>query len=424
MSLILDALKKLRRDKTERSADIPSFFIRRRGKRRFKLLKIIYLALSAPALIFGAYIMTNNLKQLTGGTGAAHPIRPLGISSELRRPSVERKPKGGDLNDKTSRISKLIPLQDLLPSHPLRRMEPVYEPISEEPLLTPPKMEVELTPPKTDRPPHKPLQSGDQTAKAAVSVKPQISPLTIVPHQEKPIVEKLPQIKPEKEKAKPYQDNKREGKPSKEATRTTASLNPANKADYHFNLGVFYQSRGDLRRALREYKETVKLDPSNARAHNNMGVIYKEMGFLDKAIEEYEKALQIDPNYVKALNNLGVVLYMKGELEDAAELLRKSIKIEPGNAASYVNLGLVLKKQRLVDQAIDMFKKAISIDRRCIEAYYNLALALEEKGRIDMAVWYYERFLELADEERYFDLKMGVRAHLDELSGKKGGRKR
>lgn len=381
MSLILDALKRLRGENAERSAGIPPVFTAGR-RRRFKPLKLLYLSLSVPAFIFGAYIAVNNLKQLSGKLGAGR-LAPISTSRSVRPPKVERASSEGGVD--MAAIPDLIPLQEILPPRPLQcgTIEPI---IGDQP-VPPPRMEVS------------PKSAG---------------------------IDRLPEpredlrIAPKPEPIRPAQKREEKSSPPPEAAKPKEASARLSEADYRFNLGAFYQERGDLRRALREYREALRLDPSNARAHNNIGVIYREMGLLDEAIKEYRRALEIDPGYAKALNNLGVALYIKGDLEGAAEALKKSIKIDPGNAASYVNLGLVLKKQGLIDQAADMFRRAISIDRGCAEAYYNLALLLEEEGKIKAAIRCYERFLELAEEE-HPDLRARVEEHLSELRGKRGG---
>lgn len=50
------------------------------------------------------------------------------------------------------------------------------------------------------------------------------------------------------------------------------------------------------------------------KEHLYLGRLYSVKGEYKKAIKEYKKALEIDPNYKLAKVNLGFIYYMKGPL--------------------------------------------------------------------------------------------------------------
>jgi Flp pilus assembly protein TadD len=85
----------------------------------------------------------------------------------------------------------------------------------------------------------------------------------------------------------------------------------------HYNLGNAYATKGNLDRAVAEYKKALTLKPLYAEAHNNLGSVYALQGTVNKAFEEINQALSIRPHYAKAHNNLGNIYLQQGELDKA-----------------------------------------------------------------------------------------------------------
>jgi tetratricopeptide (TPR) repeat protein len=106
----------------------------------------------------------------------------------------------------------------------------------------------------------------------------------------------------------------------------------------HNNLGTAYNKKGELDKAISEYKRALFLRPRYADAHNNLGAAYVKKGELDKAISECKKAITINPNYAEAHNNLGTTYLKKDELDKAISEYRQAIVIKPDYAKAHNNL--------------------------------------------------------------------------------------
>jgi type IV pilus biogenesis/stability protein PilW len=184
---------------------------------------------------------------------------------------------------------------------------------------------------------------------------------------------------------------------------------------YHFNMGLFYQRKGEYARAAEAYEKAVELNPFHVEAYNNLGVLYKEIGELDRAIVRYGKALAIDPTYVKAYNNLGVALVGQGKLEEATAQFERALELNPKNVESYTNLGVIYRRRNLIPDAHRAFQAALNIDPNHAESHYNLALVMEGQGRIPEAVEHYRRFLAYA-EPRHRPVIARVISHIQRLT--------
>lgn len=183
-----------------------------------------------------------------------------------------------------------------------------------------------------------------------------------------------------------------------------------------FNRALFYYKESSLNEAMEEYKKVLELDPSNAQAHNNLGMVYYDLGMLNDAINQYQKAIAISPRYDKAHHNLAVAYYVKGDLSKAAFEFTMAIEYNPKNPESYNNLALVLRKQNRLAEARYILKKGLSeASTRYPPFHYNLALTLEDEGNEKEAAFHYRKFIELSSDDQ-MDLVAKVKRHLSLIS--------
>src|SRR4051812_34002193 len=81
--------------------------------------------------------------------------------------------------------------------------------------------------------------------------------------------------------------------------------------------GGAYQALGDAKRAVADYNESMRIDPSYPAAYSNRGNIWFHRGEFDRAIVDYNQAIKLDPKYGVAYSNRGSALGSKGELDRA-----------------------------------------------------------------------------------------------------------
>jgi CHAT domain-containing protein len=86
----------------------------------------------------------------------------------------------------------------------------------------------------------------------------------------------------------------------------------------HNALGIFYLSQKKYSEAIKEFEESVKLEPNNAKFYNDLGSAFFESGksvekdkrfvALNRANDSFSKALEINPNFLEALFNKSLSL--------------------------------------------------------------------------------------------------------------------
>src|SRR5262245_53761013 len=78
-----------------------------------------------------------------------------------------------------------------------------------------------------------------------------------------------------------------------------------------------YQRQGQLDRAIQDYEEAIRLDPTNAIAYYNRGIAYGAKGDWDRAIQDYDQAIKHQPSDAAAFRSRGLAWQEKKQLERA-----------------------------------------------------------------------------------------------------------
>jgi tetratricopeptide (TPR) repeat protein len=99
-------------------------------------------------------------------------------------------------------------------------------------------------------------------------------------------------------------------------------------AKEHFRRGWDYGELGQYQRAIQDYDEAIRLDPTNAITYNIRGLAYGELGQYQRAIQDYDKAIQLDPNDAFAYYNRGQVYGELGQATEADADFAKACSLE------------------------------------------------------------------------------------------------
>ncbi len=126
-------------------------------------------------------------------------------------------------------------------------------------------------------------------------------------------------------------------------------------------LGRAGASRFDLRQAIRDYDQAIRIDPTNAEAYAKRGECWAGRGQIDRALEDFAKALALTPFDPRSLAGRASVCLQRGKLDDALRDLEMVLLIAPEYAHAYVTRGFVHKHRREFDKAISDFDQAIQL---------------------------------------------------------------
>jgi tetratricopeptide (TPR) repeat protein len=116
---------------------------------------------------------------------------------------------------------------------------------------------------------------------------------------------------------------------------------PPHKADSDALLkeAIDAQQRGDYQKAIRDYRELLKLRPTEVEARVNLGAALVHLGQYDAAIAEYHAALPLLSDKNSVLLNLGLAFYKKGDFPDAREQFEALHHAQPADVRVAILLG-------------------------------------------------------------------------------------
>ena len=85
--------------------------------------------------------------------------------------------------------------------------------------------------------------------------------------------------------------------------------------------------------AIRDYDQSIKLDPRFAKPFNNRGVAHQKRGEYDYAIDDFDAAISVEPTYANAFANRAETYQRKGDFPHALKDFDEAIRLKPTSAA-------------------------------------------------------------------------------------------
>jgi len=135
-----------------------------------------------------------------------------------------------------------------------------------------------------------------------------------------------------------------------------------NRAIAYYNRAIHYDRVKDPDNAIRDYDESLRLNPRYASAYYNRGNIYRNKKDHNKAIADYDQALRFNPQHANAYNNRGNSYKDIGNLQQAISDYSSAIRIKPDHSDAWYNRGLTYLDQNNKERAIADFREAIRVN--------------------------------------------------------------
>jgi len=123
-------------------------------------------------------------------------------------------------------------------------------------------------------------------------------------------------------------------------------------------------------KAISNYKEVIKSDPTCTDAYMNIGICYDHLGDYSYAIDFFDMALEIYPHYPKAWLNKAISYQHKGDIDDALKCFDKAIDLDKNYSLAYYDKGVLLMENGDYRHALECFTKTLEIDPKNDDAKY------------------------------------------------------
>jgi protein O-mannosyl-transferase len=131
------------------------------------------------------------------------------------------------------------------------------------------------------------------------------------------------------------------------------------------------KDKGDINGALRDYNETVRLDPENADAFNNRGSLNGMLENYEQALNDFNRAIKLDPEIEDGYYNRAVVKNILGDTKGAVKDYDMVIKQDPGDYMAIDERGLAKMSLKDYSGAVSDFSRSLKIEPDYHNSYYN-----------------------------------------------------
>jgi tetratricopeptide (TPR) repeat protein len=178
------------------------------------------------------------------------------------------------------------------------------------------------------------------------------------------------------------------------------------------DLAVAYASNGDVAEAVKVLARLVQQDPSSADRHVRLGLAYTQVSQFRQAVDEFREALRLDPSndvtrlsYVKAL----IIL---AEFQTALPEIQNYFRRKPHDFDALYLMGVVDRGLGNYTAAEDVLRQAIALDSNHYDTRYNLGFVLAKLGRLQEALVHLEKAAQLnpTSSEARFQLAAVLRS--------------
>jgi tetratricopeptide (TPR) repeat protein len=157
-------------------------------------------------------------------------------------------------------------------------------------------------------------------------------------------------------------------------------LDATNMSFVYGNRGWAYVQKRLDDQAIRDFSESIRLNPEPVYAFWDRGLAYHRKGEFEKALTDYSAALSRDPNLADVYHKRAQIFADRGDWGHAIADYGEAIRCEPGNAQFFVDRGMAFAANNELDSAIANFDAAIGFNRTHAGAYIQRAAAYGRKG--------------------------------------------
>jgi tetratricopeptide (TPR) repeat protein len=122
---------------------------------------------------------------------------------------------------------------------------------------------------------------------------------------------------------------------------TSGKYTGPNLARRYYNRGVSYAAKEDNDRAIADYSEAIRLDPTLYPPLINRGLIYFDNNDYGRAIADFSEAIRLNPKQALGFFNRGYVYAIQADTDRAIADLNEAIRLDSNYAKSFLWRGYV-----------------------------------------------------------------------------------
>lgn len=123
-------------------------------------------------------------------------------------------------------------------------------------------------------------------------------------------------------------------------------------ADLYNDRGAEWLNQDLYARAITDFSEAIRVDPSYGRPYRNRGSALRLQGNSRRALADFDQAIRIDPGDKVAYRLRGVTYQDRGDFDHAIADFDQSLRLDARYVAAYVSRGNAYSNKEIYDRAI------------------------------------------------------------------------
>ena len=188
---------------------------------------------------------------------------------------------------------------------------------------------------------------------------------------------------------------KTEGAEAEAAKRKGEEEAQAKAKAVAFDRGYEHFKKKDFDRAVADYSEAIRLNPSFAQAYDGRGSAYRDKGDFDRAVADLNEAIRLNPSYARAYHDRGTAYYYKEDFNRAIADYSVAIRLEPNFAHAYFSRASAYRRKGDSSRALADLNESLRLEPGVAVIYHNRGRTLETLGRRQEAIADYRHALSL-----------------------------
>jgi tetratricopeptide (TPR) repeat protein len=160
---------------------------------------------------------------------------------------------------------------------------------------------------------------------------------------------------------------------------------PENAVTVYNLLAQSYIQIGQTEDAIKAYRSSISMAPTDDTAHLQLGNIYFSQGRFNEAETEYRSAVKNNPTLSTNLFSLGQVYLATGRTREAETTFQSVIKMDPSQYGGYYALGQTYAKEGRQQEAIAEFQKVVGLKKDFFPVHVDLGSAYADLGQMAKA---------------------------------------
>lgn len=161
-----------------------------------------------------------------------------------------------------------------------------------------------------------------------------------------------------------------------------------NDLEVLINVGLSYQTFGDLESAQAYYEKVISVDGKHAQAYCYLGILLNEKLDTEGAVSALQTAIALNPQELEAICELTNVYEKINQLEQAQTALAQGLSFAPQHPMLLLESAKLNRRAQDIDAALNALS-AIDpsklLHRQALEYYFELGTVQDRKGLFDEA---------------------------------------